>query len=244
MMFNRTNNKVLKLTGGTDEILSGIRSIKVGMPIYTYYMSKGAGVDPDTGLPLYWAVDEDGNEYKTSDYYEANANKFYLGSRIPKLYGSIGTDLTWKGFGLSILTTYSLGGKVYDALYAGIMMGLGSGNSTWHKDALKRWQNPGDITDVPRIQLDDYRDWPEVTSDRYLIDASYFAIKNITLSYNLPRTFLNKIGIQGAKVFASGDNLCLFTHLKGMDPQYNFTGGTNYDYSPNRTYTIGLEVNF
>ncbi len=244
VMLNRTNNKVLKLTGDTDEILNGFRSIKVGMPIYTYYMSKGAGVDPDTGLPLYWAVDEEGNEYKTSDYYEANANKFYLGSRIPKLYGSIGTDLTWKGFGLSILTTYSLGGKVYDSLYAGIMMGLSSGNSTWHKDALKRWQNPGDITDVPRIQLDDYRDWPEVTSDRYLIDASYFAIKNITLSYNLPRTFLNKIGIQGAKVFASGDNLCLFTHLKGMDPQYNFTGGTNYDYSPNRTYTIGLEVNF
>ena len=124
------------------------------------------------------------------------------------------------------------------------MMGLSNGNSTWHKDVLKRWRNPGDITDVPRIQLDDYRNWPEVASDRYLIDASYFAIKNITLSYILPRTFMNKIGIQDAKVFASGDNLCLFTHLKGMDPQYNFTGGTNYDYSPNRTYTLGIELNF
>ena len=244
VMLNRTNNKVLKLTGDTQEILSGIRSIKVGMPIYTYYMSKGAGVDPDTGVPLYWAVDEEGNEYKTSDYYEANANKFYLGSRIPKLYGSIGTDLTWKNLSLSILTTYSIGGKVYDSVYAGLMMGLSNGNSTWHKDVLKRWRNPGDITDVPRIQLDDYRNWPEVASDRYLIDASYFAIKNITLSYILPRTFMNKIGIQDAKVFASGDNLCLFTHLKGMDPQYNFTGGTNYDYSPNRTYTLGIELNF
>ena len=121
---------------------------------------------------------------------------------------------------------------------------MSNGNSTWHKDVLKRWRNPGDITDVPRIQLDDYRNWPEVASDRYLIDASYFAIKNITLSYILPRTFMNKIGIQDAKVFASGDNLCLFTHLKGMDPQYNFTGGTNYDYSPNRTYTLGIELSF
>lgn len=55
---------------------------------------------------------------------------------------------------------------------------------------------------------------------------------------------MHKIGIEGIKVFASADNVALFTHLNGMDPQYNFTGGTNYDYSPNKTYTIGLEVNF
>ena len=248
LMINKTNNKVLKLTGDSPEIIQGIRVIKEGMPIYTYYMPKSAGVDPETGAPLYWAYkDADGNEveeYKTDNNNIANASKYYLGCRIPKLYGSIGTDLSWKGLSLSILTTYSLGGKVYDSVYRGLVSGLGNGNSTWHVDVLKRWQNPGDETDIPRIQLDDYRSVTELVTDRYLIDASYFAIKNITLAYALPRTFLNKIGIQGAKVFASGDNLCLFTHLKGMDPQYNFTGGTNYDYSPNRTYTIGLEVNF
>ena len=248
LMINKTNNKVLKLTGDSPEIIQGIRVIKEGMPIYTYYMPKSAGVDPETGAPLYWAYkDADGNEveeYKTDNNNIANASKYYLGCRIPKLYGSIGTDLSWKGLSLSILTTYSLGGKVYDSVYRGLVSGLGNGNSTWHVDVLKRWQNPGDETDIPRIQLDDYRSVTELVTDRYLIDASYFAIKNITLAYALPRTFLNKLGIQGAKVFASGDNLCLFTHLKGMDPQYNFTGGTNYDYSPNRTYTIGLEVNF
>ena len=248
LMLNKTNNKVLKLTGDSPEIISGNRVIKEGMPIYTYYMAKSAGVDPETGNRLYWAYkDEDGNEveeYKTDDYYTALDNKYYQGSRIPKLYGSIGTDLTWKGLSLSVLTTYSLGGKIYDSVYAGLMMGLGSANSTFHKDALKRWRNPGDVTDVPRIQLDDYRGVMEAASDAYLIDASYFAIKNITLSYSLPKIWMNKLGIQGAKIFASGDNIALFTHLKGMDPQYNFTGGTNYDYSPNRTYTIGVEVNF
>ncbi len=245
VMLNRTNNKVLKLTGDSPEIINGIRSIKEGYPIYTYYMSKNAGVDPDTGARLYWAIDEEtGEEYKTDDYNTALNNKYYMGSRIPKLYGSIATDLSWKGLSLSILTTYSLGGKIYDSLYNSALSGLSSANSTWHIDAMKRWQNPGDVTNVPRIQLDDYRTIMEAANDAYLIDASYFAIKNITLAYALPRTFINKIGVQGAKVFASADNLCLFTHLKGMDPQYNFTGGTNYDYSPNRTYTIGLEVNF
>lgn len=245
VMINKTNNKVLKLTGDSPEIINGIRSIKEGYPIYTYYMSKNAGVDPETGARLYWAIDEEtGEEYKTDDYNTALNNKYYLGSRIPKLYGSIATDLTWKGLSLSILTTYSLGGKIYDSLYNSALSGLGSANSTWHIDAMKRWQNPGDVTDIPRIQLDDYRGVMEAANDFYLIDASYFAIKNITLAYALPRNIVSKIGVQGAKVFASADNLCLFTHLKGMDPQYNFTGGTNYDYSPNRTYTIGLEVNF
>ena len=244
VMLNKTNNKVLKLTNESPEIISGIRVIKEGMPIYTYYMSKSAGVDPATGAQLYWAYDKDeaGNitrEYVTDDYSTATKCKYYQGSRIPKLYGSIGTDLSWKGLSLSILTTYSLGGKIYDGLYES-GMDLWYISSTWHKNQMRRWQKPGDITDVPRVEIGQ----SYAANDRFLIDASYFAIKNITLAYSLPKAWMNKIGIDAIKVFASADNVALFTHLNGMDPQYNFTGGTNYDYSPNKTYTIGLEVNF
>ncbi len=244
VMLNKTNNKVLKLTNESPEIISGIRVIKEGMPIYTYYMSKSAGVDPATGAQLYWAYDKDeaGNitrEYVTDDYSTATKCKYYQGSRIPKLYGSIGTDLSWKGLSLSILTTYSLGGKIYDGLYES-GMDLWYISSTWHKNQMRRWQKPGDITDVPRVEIAQ----TYAANDRFLIDASYFAIKNITLAYSLPKAWMNKIGIDAIKVFASADNVALFTHLNGMDPQYNFTGGTNYDYSPNKTYTIGLEVNF
>ena len=243
-MANKVNNKVLKLTKESPEITSGIRVIKEGMPIYTYYMAKSAGVDPATGAQLYWVYDKDDegniiNERVSSDYSLATKSKYYQGSRIPDLYGSIGTDLNWKGLSLSILTTYSLGGKVYDSLYES-GMDLWYMSSTWNKHQLRRWQQPGDITDVPRVEISQ----SYAANDRFLIDASYFAIKNITLSYALPQSVLGKIGIRGAKIFGSVDNLCLFTHLKGMDPQYNFTGGTDYDYSPNKTYTIGLEVNF
>ena len=244
VMLNKTNNKVLKLTNESPEIITGIRVIKEGMPIYTYYMSKSAGVDPATGAQLYWAYDKDeaGNitrEYVTDDYSTATKCKYYQGSRIPKLYGSIGTDLSWKGLSLSILTTYSLGGKIYDGLYES-GMDLWYISSTWHKNQMRRWQKPGDITDVPRVEIGQ----SYAANDRFLIDASYFAIKNITLAYSLPKAWMNKIGIDAIKVFASADNVALFTHLNGMDPQYNFTGDTNYDYSPNKTYTIGLEVNF
>jgi len=81
-------------------------------------------------------------------------------------------------------------------------------------------------------------------NDRYLIDASYFAIKNITLGYTLPKIWMTKIGLNNIRVFASVDNLALFNHLDGMDPQYNFSGGTDYVYTPNKTWTLGFEVKF
>jgi len=244
LMGNTVSNKVLKLTKESPEIVSGVRIIKEGMPLYTYYMAKSAGVDPTTGEQLYWAYDkdDDGNitkEYITNDYAKANASRYYFGSRIPKIYGSLGTDLSYKGLALSVLTTYSIGGKVYDSLYAD-GLDLWYMSSTWNKNELRRWQQPGDVTDVPRVEIAG----TYAINDRYLVNASYFAIKNITLSYNLPNPLMKRLGIGGARVFGSVDNLALFTHLDGMDPQYNFTGGTNYDYSPNRTYTIGLEVNF
>lgn len=53
-----------------------------------------------------------------------------------------------------------------------------------------------------------------------------------------------KAKLSSIRIFASVDNLALFTHLKGMDPQYNFSGSTDYSYSPNKTWSFGFEVNF
>jgi hypothetical protein len=237
---------VLKLTAETPEIIKGIYSIKEGQELNTFYMAKSAGVDPSNGQQLYWAfeTDEEGNkiegtEYVTSDRTKALSSKYYLGSRIPTLYGSISTDLTFKGFDLSVLTTYSIGGKVYDSLYSGSMNVLYV-NNTWNRNALRRWQQPGDVTDVPRIEIGG----TSIPTDRYLIDASYFAVKNITLGYTFPRHWMSKVGITGLRVYTSVDNLALFTHLDGMDPQYNFSGSNNYTYATNKTWSFGLEVKF
>ena len=243
-MGSTVNNKVLHLTKESPEIISGIRIIKEGYELNTFYMAKSAGVDPQTGAQLYWVYDKDDNgnitnEYITSDVAKASTSKYFLGSRIPDLYGSIGTDLTWKGLTLSVLTTYSIGGKIYDSLYAGSMNNMYY-NNNWNRHALRRWTQPGDVTDVPRIEVGG----KYATSDRFLVDASYFAIKNVTLSYNLPRRWMKSAGLNAVRLFGSVDNLALFTHLQGMDPQYSFSGGTNYDYTPNRTYSVGIEVNF
>ena len=83
------------------------------------------------------------------------------------------------------------------------------------------------------------------TTDNYLINASYFAIKNITLGYTLPNRIAQKAYLSKIRLYASFDNVATFTHLKGMDPQYSLSGnGSNYAYVPNKNFTIGLDINF
>ncbi|MBR1595151.1 MAG: TonB-dependent receptor [Phocaeicola sp.] len=247
LMGSTVNNKVLKLTNETPEIISGIYSVaKVGQELNTFYMIKSAGVDPSNGSPLYWAYEKDdegnridGTDYITSDRSVANNCKYYLGSRIPDLYGSIATNLSYKGFDLSVMTTYSMGGKIFDSLYSGGMNVLYI-SQTWNRNELRRWQKPGDITDVPRVELG----VAGAQTDRYLIDASYFAIKNITFGYTFPTSWIRKAGLTGLRLYTSMDNLALFTHLDGMNPQNNFSGSTSYNYTPNKTLSVGLEVKF
>ena len=243
-MGSTVKNEVTKLTAESPEIISGSYLIREGLPLNTFYLRKSAGVDPATGKQLYWIydLDENGNrvnERITDSYSKAASSRYEMGSRIPDLYGSIGTDVSYKGFNLSILTTYSIGGKILDGNYYS-SMNLTYLSSTWNKNVLRRWQKPGDITDVPRMGI---KEDIHVT-DRYLINASYFAIKNITLSYTLPKSLVSKASLNGVKVYGSFDNVALFSHLEGMDPQYNFSGGTTYSYSPNKTLTMGVEVNF
>ena len=277
--FNR--NKVLQLTGESPSILSGSQLIQEGLPIYSWYTPRSAGVDPATGRQLYWAYkeverdsskegysDDDykksywipntiqlqndenrdikageqifGYEYKTTSTAEATASKYLgYGSREPKFQGSFGSDFQFGPVDFSFLTTFSIGGYVWDSVYASAMEVSYSGD-TWSSHALRRWQKPGDVTDVPILQLGSSNN----SADRWLVDASYFAVKSIQLGYTMPAKWTKKVGIKSLRVFALGDNLWLFTKLNGLNPQYNMTGGTSWAYTPTRTISLGLDINF
>ena len=267
--FNR--NKVLALTTD-DTITSGAYVIKVGMPIYTYYIPKSAGVDPANGQQLYWAYDSvseeevkalqeagkelkkdgkdiwwnenlktymTGEEYVTNDKTKANNSRYYMGSREPLLQGSFGSDFQFGPVDFSFLTTFSLGGKTLDGVYGGTMEVTYAGD-TWSKHVLRRWQKPGDVTDVPVLLVNS----GNLSADRWLIDASYLAIKSVQLGYTLPTKATKKVGIKSFRVFAVADNIALFSKLNGLDPQYSISGGTNYAYTPTRTLSVGVDINF
>lgn len=237
------NNKVLGLAD-KDEIISGNYIIKTGETLNSFYVSKSAGVDPATGDKLYWVWDTDANgnkgkEYISNSYSKAVSCRHIAGSRIPKVYGSISSDFRYKNFDASVMTTYSKGGKIYDGVYQAIMYPFYSG-VTAASNRAKAWKNPGDITDIPRIDIaGNY-----ATTEDDLFDASYFAIKNIAVGYTLPKKWTSKARMSSVRLSLTADNLWVFTALKGMDPQTNFTGSTGYTYSAARTISFGLDIKF
>jgi hypothetical protein len=136
--------------------------------------------------------------------------------------------------------TFAYGGLFYDGNYAGLMSASGYGTAL-HTDIANRWQKPGDVTNVPKLQ--NAVSNQEGTSSRFLFDGSYLNIKNVTLSYTLSKSLAGKFHVAGAKVFGNIDNIYLFSAKKGMDPQRSFNGTADASYPPYRIFTFGLNVN-
>jgi hypothetical protein len=120
--------------------------------------------------------------------------------------------------------------------------GADNGPTNWHKDIYNRWTPTNTNTDVPRIQLD-YKDANQPSS-RFITSASYFNLRNITLGYTFPKDWVKKLDIERVRLYVVVDNVALFSARKGLDPRQNFTGTTDYAFSPIRTASIGLSVNF
>ena len=245
-MGSTVKNKVLHLAD-KPEIVSGNYIIKEGETLYSFYLPESAGIDPATGAKLYWmrnqkdANDNPIDDYITDSYQKAGTCKRVCGSRLPILYGSWSNDVRVGNFDFSLMTTYSIGGKVNDGVYQGLLYSSYIGQAA-HVDRLNAWKQPGDITTLPKIEA--HGSARVALTDDELFDASYFAIKNITVGYTLPSKALKAMNIKSARVSLTADNLKLFSALKGMDPQYNFTGGTGYSYTPSRTVSVGLDINF
>jgi hypothetical protein len=123
------------------------------------------------------------------------------------------------------------------------------------KDQLERWQNPGDLTDVPQARFG-YSNGDRMSS-RYVEDGSYIRLKDLTLSYNLPKSISDKLYVQGLKVYVTGVNLLTLTNFEGWDPEVTSTGtnrsqsalnveqGVEYYSTPqSKGYTLGLNVTF
>lgn len=121
-------------------------------------------------------------------------------------------------------------------------MHTGAFGSNWSTDILDRWQKPGDVTDVPRLQNNLAR--LNAASSRYLIGSDFLSLRNVTLTYTLPASIVRRIDLKDAKIFATGDNLGMLTKRKGMDPQQSFAGTADFTYAPSRVISVGLNLTF
>jgi hypothetical protein len=239
-------NEITKLpaTQAENGIINGTKKLLVGHSIYDFWIKEFAGVDASTGDALYYRtiVDADGKatgERVVTNVYNQGSESYH-GSAIPDVTGGFSNSLNYKNFDLSFLLTFAYGGLFYDGNYASIMH-RGSAGTAWSTDIEQRWQKPGDVTVVPRLQ--NAIAGQDGTSTRFLVDGSYLNVKNITLSYTLPKATANRIHFDGLQVFVNLDNAYLFTAKKGMDPQRAFTGTADASYTPFRTISFGFTAN-
>ncbi|ASE63590.1 SusC/RagA family TonB-linked outer membrane protein [Chryseobacterium indologenes] len=243
-----------------------------GRSLYDFYMREYVGVNSATGAAQ-WSVsyvDTNGNgkfdageqigslyEFQklnpnadirtgVTEVYSQATQKFLDKSAIPAIRGAFNLDFGYKQFSLGVQFLYSLGGYAYDGLYAGLMGNGVVGNNNWHTDIRQRWQNPGDVTDVPRMSSNAAIDANQnARSSRFLVKSDYLALNNIRLGYNLPQDFVKAIGLTGFNLFVSGDNLWIATKRKGFNPSVSETGASStYAYAPLSTITFGAKINF
>ncbi|MEO7292736.1 MAG: TonB-dependent receptor, partial [Ginsengibacter sp.] len=257
MVLNWTTfkNEITKMPVETPEIIQSPQKLAVGHSIFEFWTREFFGVDPVDGAALWRSntynastdrifANGKGNDTLTTS--SNNARFHYAGTSIPKFFGSIGNTFTYKNFDLSVLLTYQIGGKIYDGNYQNLMT-PGQYGLALHQDLLNRWQKPGDITNIPRMDNAKVGIYDAV-SDRFLVSGTYLSINNLSIGYNFPKEFMSRIGAKSAKFFASGENLHFFSKKKGTNVGGNFDGlegfANNRHFFVSRVLSLGLNVTF
>ena len=245
--FNIANNtnEIKSLPSGNADIIVGETINRVGEAVNSFYLVEFAGADPANGDALYYT---DGLESSTTNAYE-DANRVIAGNSQPTWIGGLTNEITYKGLMLSFTFVGEWGASIFNG--GGVYQSSSADyfdNQTI--DQLDRWQSPGDVTNVPQARL--YGQNGTASSSRYLEKGDFIRLRNIMLSYDVPKSLTEKVNISYARIFLSGVNFLTFTQYTGYDPEaradfsgYGFDHGWNFYSAPQaKTMSIGLNVNF
>lgn len=222
---------------------NGTSFVGEGLPLHTFYMYKYAGVDRETGNPMWYKDDENGERVTTMQYDEAT--QYLCGDPTPDLYGGFGTSLDFHGFDVAVAFTYSIGGLTYDSGYSGYMGSPQTSNlgTNFHKDILKSWTPENKETDIPKFQFNEQ--YTAASSDRFLVNASYLNFQNAQVGYTFPERMTSRIHVSRLRLYVACDNIIYWSCRRGLDPRQSFSGSTsNAMNSPVRTLSGGLNITF
>jgi TonB-linked SusC/RagA family outer membrane protein len=226
--------------------------LKVGQAPGSFWGVKYEGVDVQTGDPKFQDLNKDG-------VIDDNDQQI-LGKAAPDYFGGWNNDFKYKNFDFSVVTQWSLGNKVYN-LIRSTYQTLGWSDAGWDGNndlyqvyannasiVKKRWEKPGDVTDIPRASLifPNYKQ----NSSQFIENASFFRIRTVNLGYTIRPQ--NKKAFNSLRIYVQAQNLWVFTSYYGFDPEVSSNGGAadktaGVDYAaypPARTITFGVNFNF
>lgn len=242
------DNEVTKLAqdaSGVDiNIATSTKITKVREAVGTWNMRKWAGVNPDNGLPLWYVNGVDGDV--TSVYNEAQIA--IQGKSLPTYSGGVSTHLDYKGVFFDASVYFAGGNKVFED-WASYTQSTGQRSIVYYNGVntlLDRWQNPGDITDVPKMDLTSTGNNSASTSTRFLYDGDYIRIKDLVLGYSFDKELLQRMSLDGLTLSVRGSNL--FTFVKDSrlkyDPEVRADGFTRLTTPPVKSVTFAVNFKF
>ncbi|PJJ83059.1 SusC/RagA family TonB-linked outer membrane protein [Mucilaginibacter auburnensis] len=248
--FNR--NKVLALGNGANTYITGNYIIQVGQPLGNFFGSVTNGIlqtgeeaskgkytgsaTPKPGDRLYKDINGDGT-------FTTAADKAIIGNAQPDFLAGLTNTFSYKGFDLLIFLQGAYGNQILNTNRQNLELFTGQQNAA--ASALDRWTPANPSQTIPRAKLDP----APVFSDRFIEDGSFLRLKNVNLTYNLPRTFAAKIGLSNASIYVSGQNLITWTKYTGFDPEVtsgsNVSPGTDAGIYPvAKSYFVGVRLGF
>ena len=239
--FNKNKLESLRLTQvyysamTTDYVNDYVVRNVPGRPLGSFYGYVAEGVDPETGDMIYKDVNKD-SVISASD-------RTYIGDPNPDFTFGLTNNFSWKGFNLNILLQGSVGNDIYNVSRMETE-GMYDGKNQSTK-VLDRWRVPGQITNVPKAG------WNIKNSSYFVEDGSYLRVKSVSLSYDVPRKIISKLGINRLQPYFTASNLLTWTSYSGMDPEVNQYGNNGAvqgidwgTYPLNRSFVFGLKLEF
>ncbi len=253
-------SKVTKLYGGQDIIwddpTGGDARAKYiyreGESTLALYGLEWAGTNKENGKNM-WYINPKDDENYTADleikgrpvtYSYKKANKVILHDMMPKVFGGINTDVSWKGLSVGLNFTYRFGSKTYDAADRDCNDDGYYFERTMSKTAYKdSWTPTNKNAKYPQRLAIDMEDVNQKSS-RHLHNGDYIRLKTLSIGYNLPKNFVSKVGLSNARVYFNGSNLLTWAAHKEYDPEVNEYYTRGWETPIGKTYTFGVELSF
>jgi TonB-dependent starch-binding outer membrane protein SusC len=253
MSFNRN---IVVLPAGTSPILTGYIAdiggdagiVKGGLPLGSFWGYIDDGVNPQTGNIIFRDLNHDG-------VIDPDNDRTFIGSALPKFTYGFSNQLSLHGFDLNVLIDGVYGNKIFDATRMETEDMTDMVNQT--TGVLRRWEKPGDITDVPKAFYGSAAPANSVPnysiSSRWVENGSFLRFRQMTLAYNLDKRWIAAAHLSGLRIYATLQNMFIITGYKGYSPELNVTTstGTNlatqegFDhgtYPQAKSVTFGLNV--
>lgn len=231
----------LPLYRGYQTFTNNTHIIAPGKPLGTFWGLEYLGVDPGTGDAIYHDKNNDGK--LTAD------DGTFIGDAQADFFGGLTNTFSYKGFDANLFFQYSYGNEMINFGNTSLINSGEDIQNNQSKEALKRWQKEGDIASIPKYEFGNTVN--NRFSSRFVEDASYLRLKNLTFGYSINEETLKKIKLNRLRVYVSGTNLWTLTNYSGADPEVNSLDGSTaaqgldfYTFPQVRTILLGLNLGF